>query len=385
MNIGNALNEKEENKERFLVVSNHERFASTSVFDGISNALNSLGFTALQYCVHEQQATFSTNFICNDLISHAVSVRNMFTHVLFVGSTFVPEFVIQSIQRCGVKVIFWGLEGTHSTDLEIPFYGLADYYLSNDRATKKNENLKNSEYLPTAGDHTVYGPIDSRVPIPEGVRKDVVFCGNIYPNRQKILEAIVPFIKEKGYTMGIAGITGLMVNKKDSPLLPYILFDKVVDPSVFVKIYGASKIAINIIRDSFYEANPLYTNKIYKIKGESLNPSAYEIGLTGTPIQLIDSSRAELYDGQALKIGDHCDVFESSEVLCQKIEYYMTHEEERNKISLQAREYCLKNNTYLSRAERLIKIIRIKEMKHEQLIKSINDKLLDGKIEIEKK
>ena len=92
-----------------------------------------------------------------------------------------------------------------------------------------------------------------------------------------------------------------------------------------------------------------------------MNPRAYEISCCAGAIHFIDDKRKELFSGQTVQDGKHCVVYKSFEDLCEKIDYYLSHEEERRKIVDQAREYVYNNHTYVSRAERVIKAIRLKE------------------------
>lgn len=369
-------------KERFLVISNLVRFASVDVWAGLCSALRSQGFSVLPYAVHEMQAWFSTDMICNQILSYAVSVRNSFSHVVFVGSSFVPIWLIESIRRSGVKVIYWALEDPHALDQDLEYYPHVDYYFSNEKRVRTLPDCKNAYYVPTAADHNACMPIrEDLKDVPDHLKYDIVFQGNVYPSRQVILEGIIPFVKEKGYKLGILGITKLMNDPKTSPLREFIIpgFEGVVEHRWLIYLYGCSKIGINLERDSFYEYSDKATNRKHRLIGESLNPRAYEIPLCAGALQLIDNKRAEIFSGKTIQDKKHCVVFENIVDLCKKIEYYIEHEDERRAIVKEAQKYTLENHTYLSRAIRIVNIIRMKEGKQDQVVQSVLNNLLKKK------
>jgi len=383
-------------KERFMVVSTLARFASTDVFEGISSAMRELGHFTFPYYMDKMKAFLSVDFMLKDIVASAVSVRNGFTHILFVGAVFIPRWVIDSIQRCGVKVLYWSLEDPHALDQNAKFHDWADYYFSNEVNTVKV--LPKAFYLPTAGSARVCMP--PRVPLhklPDNERNvftnDVIFAGNVYPNRQKMLEELDPFMTEKNYIFGIAGITALMEDRENSPLRKRLinfkdshgeeLLEGVVDHNFFVLLYGYAKIVLNFERDSYFEYNEKFsTNRTHKLKGESLNPRAYEIALCGGGLQMIDDKRAELQTGKALVPGEHCVVFKDIPDLKKKIEYYLTHEKERMKIVLQARQHASKNHNYTNRVSRMLMYIRLKEGRKAQVAEQVKGMIQNGQMNL---
>lgn len=383
-------------EQRFLVVSSLARFASQMVFDGMVGALRDLGFSALPYPMDRRRADFSVHMMFNEIIAMSVSVRNMFTHVMFVGAPFIPEWVIQSIQRAGVKVIYWSLEDPHALDQNHKFLKWADYYFTNEVTVSRK--FENAYYLPTAGN--AYAsmppkqPLDKLEPVEyrQVFNNDIVFCGNVYPNRQKVLEAICPFLEQRGYRFGIIGITALMEDREKSPLLKHIIefkdtsgklierLEGVIDHRWLNLAHGYAKIALNFERDPDYVYDERFsTNREFKLEGESLNPRAYEIALSGGSLQLIDTKRKELGAKSSIVPGIHCVKFDDTDELCEQIDYYMKHANERKKIVNEARKYAKANHTYRNRAERLLRVIQLKEGDHESLKKRIMEGELVGK------
>jgi len=381
--VGHLEYERPTKKERFLVVSNYSQFASVDVWAGMAGALREKGYAVYPYAIHKIRAILAHDFMLKDILASAVSVRNKFTHVLFVGAAFMPAWVILTIRKMGIRVLYWSLEDPHSLDQNAPFYEMCDMYLSNERKIK--ELFPKAVYMPPASDRNECCPpavpLEKLEPIYQDVfRNDVFFGGNIYPNRQKVLEPLVAFLQEKKRTMGIMGITNYMDDREKSPLMKYVIefadergrMDGIVDHRYLVMAYGYAKIAINLERDPNYEYDKRFsTNRKYKLSGESLNPRAYEICMCGGALQLIDETRKEIFDDRMLIPGKHLVTFKDQNDLHEKVEYYLTHEEERKAIVDEARKHVLSYHSYNSRATRLIKAIHFLEKDKKALLSDV--------------
>lgn len=114
--------------------------------------------------------------------------------------------------------------------------------------------------------------------------------------------------------------------------------------------YSGSKIVINLHRSHIDDA--VNNNALY-IPAVSPNPRTFEIAASGT-LQLSDA-RDDL--GSFYKVGEEIDTFSSSRELMDKIQYYLTHEEERREMSLRAFERTLRDHTYTRRLSQLLTII----------------------------
>ncbi len=373
--------------EKILIVNNYSRFASVDVWAGICGAFRDLGHQTLNYSIHNMRAFLSQDMMEHHIVSTVLSTKNNFTHVLFVGSTFLHDHVPLTLRKCGVKVAYWSLEDPHALDQNYRFMELVDYYFTNERRVAK-EFPQKAIYLPTAGDHHACMPSNrDNTEIPDWMFNDIVFCGNVYPNRQELLEKIIPLVDKKGYKFSIVGVTSFMKDKNKSPLKKHILgeYEGVVDHRWLVMFYGLSKLVINIEREDSWEYDERFsTNRKFKMTGESLNPRAYEIPLCAGGLQLIDNKREEVYDDRVLRDKEHFVIYKDADDLCQKTEYYLEHEEERKKIVEAARKHAFDNHTYIARAYRMRKVFRLKEGKREQVAKDELGTILNRKKEIKK-
>ncbi len=57
------------------------------------------------------------------------------------------------------------------------------------------------------------------------------------------------------------------------------------------------------------------------------------------------------------KEGEHIEYYRSFEELCQKIDYYLEHEEERNKVRKAGQKHCLENYTYEKRLKEMLSLL----------------------------
>lgn len=112
------------------------------------------------------------------------------------------------------------------------------------------------------------------------------------------------------------------------------------------KIFAQSKIVIN-----------RHTEKIgkhYESKYAN-NMRLYEA--TGMGAMLITDFKENL--GELFKIGKEVETYNSLEELVEKINYYLKHDEEREKIARAGQERTLKDHTYEQRAKKLLEVIKL--------------------------
>lgn len=375
-------------KLQFFIVNNYSQFASKDVWDGLSYSLEkNAGHRVLRFPVDSMHAFLSDDLIERYILSSGISSLNNFTHIIFIGSAFMRKWVFDTIKKCnGPKTIYWSVEDPHAFDQNSRFMDYCDYYFTNEK-TVANKFPGKAYYLPTAGNEiSCETPPCKLEELADKSQKelfsnDIIFCGNIYPNRKTVLEPLVSFCEKEKIRFGIFGVVNNLVDDGKSPLRRYVKIggNGIVDHKIITYGYGFAKFAINIERDPFWEYDSRFsTNRKYKLEAESLNPRAYEIALCGGALQLIDDKRKEIFEKGILEDGKHCVIYTSTEDLIEKIKYYREHEEERQQIVKAAREHALANHTYASRAMRMLRIIDYKEGRLNDVKKSFLDQLNRG-------
>jgi len=361
----------------FIVIAAVVPFALTDVWTGYCKALDVMGYRTLPIATHQIKAFFNENVMWRFIHSQIVTKREGFTHAIFIGGRDnSAPWLLESLY--GVKSIVISTEDPHGLDQNQNIAKLYNYYFTNEKNVLKY--IKGANYLPTAANHYACMPINKKE-LPEDLFCDILFLGNVYPNRQKILENIIPLVEKKNYKYHIAGITAFA--DEETPIRKYVKIYKgyeLVDHQLSICLYNAAKIIININRDPFWESNPRSTNREHKCEGYSMNPRFYEVGLSGG-FQLVDNTRKEVYKMFKCDCGPESEVItfdlNSPTDLSDKIDYYLQHEDERLNIAYNFHQKVIDNHTYLNRTQRLINFIKLKENPQEgiqSLIKTAGEK-----------
>lgn len=110
------------------------------------------------------------------------------------------------------------------------------------------------------------------------------------------------------------------------------------------RILGQAKIAVNC-----------HTKKIGKYYESPYANNVRLFEATGMGAMLITDAKENL--GELFELGEEVETYNSSEELVEKINYYLKHNEEREKIALAGQRRTLKDHTYEVRAKKLLEII----------------------------
>lgn len=198
-------------------------------------------------------------------------------------------------------------------------------------------------YLPVACDPGVHRPLQLS---PEERKKwgsPISFVGAGYHNRQQVFAAL------SNYPIRIWGTQW----PEAKP------FDRLVQedgrrltPEEYVKIFNATDININLhSSDERDGVDPT---------GDFLNPRLFELAAAGA-FQLVDERTLM---PEIFTPGHDVATFRSTEDLKDKLDYYLAHPEERNRISRAARETVLSKHTYAQRLKEMLAKIYSSRYEH---------------------
>jgi spore maturation protein CgeB len=264
---------------------------------------------------------------------------------MFIGGLNIPEYMFESLYH--IKNVIVSTEDPHSFDPLKDKLNKIDYYFSNERSIGHCKKYKNVFYCPTAGDSQECGRIPREF-LDDKYKSDIVFLGALYPNRQKLLESIVPIVEKHNINFKICGHVQYLPKK--SILWKYVFDARTIPHVETVKYYNGAKIVLNMLRDVSWSPssksgkNP---NNKSKFVGESLNPRAYEVPLCQS-LMLLEDTRLE-----AREVFDEDEVgFFSDEIsLNNQIEnfLYKTSQEEINGRIMKAYKKASTQHTYLQR------------------------------------
>lgn len=170
-----------------------------------------------------------------------------------------------------------------------------------------------TKYLPLGADDKVYYPIEKQRDL------DIVFVGTPYKNRTYILEKVCEEGQKRGWKIKIGGpwyketVWKKYRFHRKSPYLSKCIENRHFKETEVAELYRRSKICLNI----------------NEVQHKSLNPRTFEICATKS-FQMMNAGQ----DSRGwLEFQRDVVIYDNEKDLIEKIEYYLTHEEERKRIA----------------------------------------------------
>jgi len=344
---------------KIYLVSDATGFAISDVYHGYANALKTLKIPHEEFPYHLFRHVFADEISYNVIHSTALIKSKGFTHAMYIGGMKnVPEFMLESLYH--VKRVVVATEDPHSFDPNKHRLGLIDYYFSNERSIPASGRYKNVYYCPTGACNQECG-ITPREYVDERYHSDILFLGALYPNRQRVLEQIIPMVKKNGLSFKICGHVGYM--KKSSPLREYIYDARTIPHAETVKYYNGARATINILRDTHWSPrsksgkNPMNRSRFAP---ESLNPRAYESPMCGS-LMFLEDTRPESRD---IFTDDEVVFFSDGEQLSEKLESYLVSKDPSvaREMTLAAFRKVSMAHTYVHRLQSIMGVLRAGEV-----------------------
>lgn len=199
-------------------------------------------------------------------------------------------------------------------------------------------------YLPVACDPIIHAPLSLSEEDRRRWGSPLSFVGAGYHNRQQLFAALCehPF-KIWGTEWPNCKPFDRLVQESGRRL----------SPEEYIKIFNASDINLNLHSSSERDGVDPY--------GDFVNPRTFELAACGA-FQLCDERQLlpEVFES-----GKEIATFGSAAELKDKIDYYLSHPEERREIARRGRERVLKSHTYLHRLKEMLSLIFA--VKYEQI------------------
>lgn len=257
-----------------------------------------------------------------------------------------PVDQIAAVRAKGIRTAVWLTDDPYYTDITAGVAPHYDYVFTLERNCidlYRNLGCSNVYYLPFAAHPGHYRPTLG----PSPVRRSMSFIGSAYWNRVEYLQPIMGQLMEKG--MVINGIWWDRLPEYNS-YSDRIELGKWMGPKETAETYSGSKIILNLHRSPFDET---VNNNTAKLAAVSPNPRTFEISACAT-LQLVDSrdDLATFYTP-----GKEIETFSSPDELLDKVNYYLTHEKERQTIALNALERTYREHTYGNRLDEMLRHI----------------------------
>lgn len=267
------------------------------------------------------------------LLELAANYRPDLLLVLF-GENISPETVLKIKDRFGATTVNW----MHDTlllppclDLLKATYSCYDhiFIVDSGESPKKFGLVRdNIHTLPLACEPSVHKRLDLSKEEIEKYGSDVSFLGTMIPRREKILESIGDM------DLRIWGRWS-----KKSPTLERCYREQDVYGAQAVKVYNASKIVLDI-------------HGLYGEEEEIFNvtPRVFEVPASGGFLLTNYIPQLEEF----YKVGEEIAAYKNLEEMRELLQYYLSHDEERQKMAEQGFRRARAEHTYLSRMKRLL-------------------------------
>ncbi|MEW9700299.1 DUF3880 domain-containing protein [Paenibacillus sp. SI8] len=251
---------------------------------------------------------------------------------------------IDQVRNMGIKTAIWFADDPYFTDHTASLAPHYDYVFTHELsciAFYRELGCGQVHYLPLAVNTDVFKPMH----VGPAYQSDICFIGNGFPNRIALFDRITPFLADK--KVMLAGALWDRLNQYALLQAGIKLHWVPIEESV--KYYNGAKIVINIHRLTFDE---IYNKNSRNLPGFSINPRTYEISACGT-LQITDH-RHDL--DQYYTPGQDIETFDTPDELVQKMQYYLTHEEDRMRIVTKGLRRSIKEHTFATRLSKLLDI-----------------------------
>lgn len=252
---------------------------------------------------------------------------------------------IRQIKEMGIRTAVWFVDDPYFSDdtasLSLQYDTVFTHELESVDFYQKI-GCAQVHYLPLASNQEMFRPIH----VAPEYHYDVCFIGNAFWNRVELFRQLAPFLEDKKVL--IAG--GHWDRLEHCGKLSRCIRHGWIPVEETVSYYNGAKIAINMHRPT--TAGMDNRNGV-NLTGRSINPRTYEISGCGT-LQITDI-REDLT--AYYRPGYDIETFKDAAELQSKIDYYLNHEEERQRIAWRSLWTTHQYHTYIDRLGRLLDMI----------------------------
>lgn len=243
---------------------------------------------------------------------------------------------IGKLRTYGIKTVLWTIDAPINFQPILQAAPLYDHiFCQGTEAVEilKAQGISGVHWLPMACDPEIHQRIEMTDEDDRTYSRDIAFVGSYYPNRWEILKTL------DEYDLGIWGPGWHRASNVNSRRIQ--LADVNLPVVEWRKIYSSAKIVVII----HYQDG--------RIPCYQASPKVFEALACGCFV-LVDNQR-DVFN--LFKDHRHLVKFDGADGLIEKIDYYLTHPEERKTIAMQGRKHVLSHHTFLHRVERLISMI----------------------------
>lgn len=291
-------------------------------------------------------------------LARGLSVANPMDDVVALASRVAPDLVlvlngvvmpaekVAMLQKRGYKTAVWFTDDPYYTDWTFSIAPRYDYVFTlelNCLPFYQKLGCRQVYYLPFAVNPNAFHPKH----VPTSYHSDICFIGTAFWNRVELIDRLTPILKDKRVV--IAGWWWDRL-KNFSELSGKIKLGDWMSAEDTASYYNGAKIVINLHRSIDDDTINVNSRRIAAL---SVNPRTFEISGCAT-LQLSDI-RQDL--DSLYTPGTEISTYLSYDELVGKIDYYLQHEEERQKMAFRGFMRTRRDHTYHTRLSRMLSII----------------------------
>ncbi|MCP3773557.1 glycosyltransferase [Paenibacillus sp. MZ04-78.2] len=250
------------------------------------------------------------------------------------------------IRELGIRTVIWFADDPYFTDdtaAIAPHYDAVATHEQSCVPFYLSLGCSQVLYVPLAVDTDVFRP----VPVGSGYHADICFIGMAFWNRVRFFDQIAGYLSGKKVIVG----GGLWERMRLYRLLKRSVRDGWIPIEETVRYYNGAKIVINLHRGCHRHGRD--HRNLRGLPGQSINPRTYEIAACGT-MQLTDV-RDDLT--RYYTPGVELDIYRSAGELIDKLDYYLKHDAERQKIALNGLRRTMQEHSFVTRIGQLLGLL----------------------------
>jgi spore maturation protein CgeB len=257
----------------------------------------------------------------------------------------LPIQMVHWLKKQQVKTAVWFTEDPYFMDRTQLLSKYFDYVFTIDSAALeyyKNNGHLHAYQLPLAAEPHVFKPkvVETKY------KSDICLVGFPYPDRVQFIQFL---LQNTVYNIKVVGNwSNRLFRFRSNPKL--MIHEGWVPPTVVADFYNGAKIVLNTLRPFNLKQNQ---NKL-GIVGKSINNRTFDAAACGSfqLIQYKEDLQHYLIENEEIVS------FKNNQELCQKIDYFLKSEEERQRIADNARKRVLREHTFEKRLEKMLELIK---------------------------
>lgn len=266
--------------------------------------------------------------------------------VIVLDGLQMPLGQVDAIRALGIRTAIWFTDDPYYTDMTAAIAPrFDDVFTLELRCVEfyRNIGCASVHYLPLGFHPAEFRP---RNP-PAEKRHEISFVGSAYWKRAEFFDQAADYLASRDTL--ISGIWWDRL-KNYNMLKEKIALGVWMGPHETSAVYNGAKIVINMHRA---HDDQTFNNNSAGIPALSPNPRTFEIAACAT-LQLTDV-RSDL--PKFFKPGLEIVTYASPREMIEKIDYYLTHEQERREIALRGLRRAMSDHTYARRLDQMFRIL----------------------------